>query len=129
MSGYGVSECEVGKSPFDRKMSQREKRAHKRPKHLKEYVLETNRHSSKPKSSEHSKPAENALDCSDENIKFIPPKSKISKLEEFNLPLIFQKGYWFSPFFLIKKQLSFKLFQFNLKDNLKLFSTYNFIEK
>ena len=64
-------------------MSQREKRPHKRPKHLEEYVLGsvgTNKNSkTKRDLDEHSqgqdvKPAEIAMECSDENITFIPPK-------------------------------------------------------
>ena len=69
----------MDKSPFAREMSQRAKNPQKRPKHLEEYVLGINKHlskSSEPKSSKHSKPAESAMDCSDENINLIPPKAK-----------------------------------------------------
>ena len=64
-------------------MSQRAKRPQKRPKHLEEYVLGTNKNSKSndknileehSQGQDHSKPAESAMECSDENITFIPPK-------------------------------------------------------
>jgi hypothetical protein len=60
-------------------MSQRAKRPQKRPKHLEEYVLGTNKNS-KCNDKRISEPAEIAMECSDENITFIPPKPKIAKL-------------------------------------------------
>ena len=63
-------------------MSQRARRPQKRPKHLEEYVLGTNKHSKSndkknleehSQGQEHSKPAKSAMECSDENITFIPP--------------------------------------------------------
>ena len=66
-------------------MSQRAKRQHKRPRHLNEYVLETNNH------SKYSEQAKSALECSDEgdeNITFIPPKPKIAKLNKVVNPMV-----------------------------------------